>query len=162
MSDDVLSTLIPYFGCLIHPSAEGVELTGASRNHLNAAAITPRTYRAPFTLRAVAKTDSTNVRLYWHLGEIILNWECSVRQLRVHDPETGRQQGIEGRGFIEVGAWHEIVWATTADAMRLVVDGEERFAGSGHYADIEAPLGIGPCFGSTIVVRELSITASAT
>ena len=159
MSDDLLPTLIPYFGCLIQRSADGIQLTGASRNHMNAAAITPRTFRAPLTLRAVAKTDSTNLRLYWHLGEIILNWECSVRQLRVHDPGTGKQLGIEGRGFIEVGVWHEIVWRIDSGGMRLVVDGEERFAGNGNYAEIDAPLGIGPCFGSTVVVRELSVTA---
>jgi hypothetical protein len=159
VSDDLLSTLIPYFGCVIRRSADGLQLTGASRNHMNAAAITPRTFRAPFTLRVVAKTDSTNVRLYWHLGEIILNWECSVRQLRVHDPGTGRQRGIEDRGFIEVGAWHEIVWRIDAGGMRLVVDGEDRFAGNGHYAGIDAPLGIGPCFGSTVAVREFTVTA---
>ena len=64
---------------------------------MNAAAITPRIYRAPLTVRAVAKTDSTNLRLYWHIGEIILNWECSVRELRVHDPHTGDQQGLRAR-----------------------------------------------------------------
>lgn len=159
MSDDLVSTLIPYFGCVIHRSADGIQLTGAGRNHMNAAAITPRTFRAPFTLRTVAKTDSTNLRLYWHLGEIILNWECSVRQLRVHDPATGAQQGLENRGFIEAGAWHEILWEIDARAMRVVVDGEDRFVGTGMYADIDAPIGIGPCFGSTVVVREFSVTA---
>ena len=158
MTKDLISTLIPYFGCLIQPSTDGIQLTGASRNHMNAAAITPRTFRAPFTLRAVAKTDSTNLRLYWHLGEIILNWECSVRELRVHDPGTGRQIGIEDRGFIEVGVWHEIVWRIDAGAMSLVVDGEERFTCNGDYAAVDAPLAIGPCFGSTVVVREFSVS----
>lgn len=31
------------------------------------------------------------------------------------------------------------------------------YFGDGNYTDIEAPLGIGPCFGSTVVVRELSV-----
>lgn len=26
---------------------------------------------------------------HWNCGEVILNWECSVRELRVHDPATG-------------------------------------------------------------------------
>jgi hypothetical protein len=71
-SADLLATLIPYFGCLIQPTTDGIQLTGAGSHHMNAAAITPRTFRAPFTLRTVAKTDSTNLRLYWHVGEIIL------------------------------------------------------------------------------------------
>jgi hypothetical protein len=144
---------------VIRRTADGVQLTGAGGYGMNAAAITPRTFRAPFTLRVVAKTDSTNLRLYWHLGEVIFNWECSVRELRVHDPATGKQTGIHDRGFIEAGAWHEIVWTIDADSMQVVVDGDERFSSAGSYAGIEAAIGIGPCFGSTVMVRELEVTA---
>lgn len=157
MSDDLLSSMIPFFGCIIQQTSEGARLTGASRNHMNAAAITSRLFRAPFTLTTVAKTDSTNLRLYWHLGEIILNWECSIRQLRVHDPGTGKQRGIEGAGFIAIDQWHEIVWEIKAASMRLLVDGELRFEGVGEYGGIEAPLAIGPCFGSTVTVRSFDI-----
>jgi len=157
MADDVLATLIPYFGCIIERIAEGTRLTGASRNFMNAAALTPQVIRAPFTLRTVAKTDSTNVRLYWHIGEIILNWECSVRQLRVHDPATGKQVGVEDAGFITVGEWHEIVWELTRGSMRLLVDGELRFERDGEYAGIAAPLAIGPCFGSTVTVQSFVV-----
>ena len=158
-SSDLLASLLPYFGCVIHPTAAGVQLTGASRNHMNAAAICPRSFRAPFTLRTVAKTDSTNLRLYWHLGEIIFNWECSVRELRVHDPATGQQRGIEDQGFISVGEWHEIEWEVRRDSMQVQVDGGRRFAGEGDYGSIEAPLAIGPCFGSTVTVREFVVSA---
>lgn len=158
MLDELLATLLPYFGCVIRRTTEGVQLTGAGGYGMNSAAITPRTFRAPFTLRVVARTDSTNLRLYWHLGEIIFNWECSVRELRVHDPATGKQVGIHGRGFIEAGAWHEIAWAIDADAMRVTVDGDERFSTAGSYGDIEAAIGVGPCFGSTVTVRELEVT----
>ena len=150
MSDDLLPALIPFFGCVIERTPEGVRLTGASRNHMNAAALT-----------AVAKTDSTNLRLYWHLGEVILNWECSVRQLRVHLPDTGRQCGIENQGFISVDEWHEIVWEIGRDAMRVLVDGEPRFEGEGQFAAIEAPVAIGPCFGSTVTVRSFAVTEPA-
>ena len=153
MSNNLISSLIPFFGCVIRTTSDGVELTGASRNFMNAVAITPQTFRAPFTLRASAKTDSTNLRLYWHLGEIIFNWECSVRELRVHDPKTRHQQGFEDQGSITPNHWHEIEWAVTADAMRVLVDEQLRFAGDGDYAGIEAPLAIGPCFGTTVTVR---------
>jgi hypothetical protein len=155
---DLLHSLIPYFGCVIQKTAEGLQLTGADRHFMNAAAITPRTFQAPFTVRTVAKTDSTNLRLYWHLGEIILNWECSVRELRVHDPRTREQHGLEGAGFITTNEWHEVVWEITRHAMQLVVDGTTRYAGAGDYSAIDAPVGIGPCFGSTVTVREFTVT----
>lgn len=157
MNNNLISSLIPFFGCVIRTTPEGVELTGAGRNFMNAAAITPQTFRAPFTLRASARTDSTNLRLYWHLGEIIFNWECSVRELRVHDPGTGKQQGIANQGFIAPNEWHEIEWAVMAHAMRVLADGQLRFDGDGDYAAIEAPLAIGPCFGSTVTVRTLTV-----
>lgn len=159
MLDELLTTLLPYLGCVIRRTTEGVQLTGAGGYGILAAAITPRTLRAPFTMRVVAKTDSTNLRLYWHLGEIIFNWECSVRELRVHDPATGKQTGIHDRGFIEAGQWHEIVWTIDADAMQVVVNGDERFSSEGSYGGIEAAIGIGPCFGSTVMVRELEVIA---
>ena len=157
MSDDLLSSMIPFFGCTIEHAPEGTRLMGASRNHMNAVAITCQVFRPPFTLKTVAKTDSTNLRLYWHLGEIILNWECSVRQLRVHDPGTGKQWGIEDAGFITVDQWHEIDWEIKPGSMRLLIDGQLRFEQEGEYGQIEAPLAIGPCFGSTVTVRLLHI-----
>ena len=157
MPDNLLPSMIPFFGCTIERTHEGARLTGASRNHMNAVAITSQVFRAPFTLKTVAKTDSTNVRLYWHLGEVIFNWECSIRQLRVHDPGTGKQRGIEDAGFIAVDQWHEIVWAIKPGSMRLLVDGELRFECDGDYGSIEAPLAIGPCFGSTMTVRSFVV-----
>lgn len=158
MTGDALPPLLPFFGCVIERTSEGIQLRGAGRNHMNASAITDRCYRAPFTLRVVAKTDSTNLRLYWHLGEVIFNWECSVRQLRVHDPATGEQWGLEDQGFISIGEWHEFTWEVRPDSMRVVVDGRQRFAGEGLYGGIDAPLAIGPCFGSTVTVREFAVT----
>jgi hypothetical protein len=157
MSDDLLSSMIPFFGCIIERVPEGARLTGASRNHMNAVAVTRQVFKAPFTLKSVAKTDSTNLRLYWHLGEIILNWECSVRQLRVHDPGTGRQRGVEDAGFIAVDQWHEVEWEITHGSMRLLVDGKLRYEAEGEYGNIEAPLAIGPCFGSTVTVQSFAV-----
>jgi hypothetical protein len=44
MSDNLISSLIPFFGCVIRPTPDGIELTGASRNFMNATAITPQNY----------------------------------------------------------------------------------------------------------------------
>ena len=157
MSDDLLPSMVPFFGCTIERTPEGVQLFGASRNHMNAVAITRQVFRAPFRLTTVARTDSTNLRLYWHLGEVIFNWECSIRQLRVHDPRTGSQRGIEDAGFITVNQWHEIVWDIKPSSMRLLVDGELRYERNGEYGNIEAPLAIGPCFGSTVTVKSFVV-----
>ena len=109
------------------------------------------------SLKTVAKTDSTNLRLYWHVGEVIFNWECSVRRLKVHDPATGQWWDADEEGFIEVNQWHDIAWEIAPDSMRVLVDGKVRFERSGDWGSIEAPVAIGPCFGSTVTVRSLTV-----
>ena len=157
MPDDLLSSMIPFMGCVIERTTEGVRLTGASRDHLMAVAVTCRTFRPPFIVRTVARTDSTNLRLYWHVGEIIFNWECSVRRLKVHDPATGQWWDADEEGFIEANQWHEIAWEIAPNSMRVVVDGRVRFERTGEWGSIEAPAAIGPCFGSTVTVRSFTV-----
>jgi hypothetical protein len=41
--------------------------------------------------------------------------------------------------------------------MRVTVDGEIRFDGGGDYSGIESTPSVGPCFGSSVSVREFSI-----
>src|SRR5690348_11650229 len=157
MSSDLLPSMLPFMGCVIEPTPDGVKLTGASRDHMMAVALTPKLFRPPFTIKTVAKTDSTNLRLYWHVGEVIFNWECSVRRLKVHDPETGAWWNGEGEGFIEVDQWHDIAWEIRPDSMRVVVDGKVRFERTGNWRDIQAPVAIGPCFGSRVTVKSFSV-----
>src|SRR5579863_3070500 len=126
MSNDLLPSMIPFMGCVMVRAADGIQLTGASRDHMMAVALTCRSFRPPFTVRTVARTDSTNLRLYWHVGEVIFNWECSVRRLKVHDPATGEWHDGDDRGFIEPGAWHDIVWEIRRESMRVRVDGKDR------------------------------------
>ena len=162
MPRDLLPSMIPFFGGILTSSQEGLRLTGAGANHMNAVAVTDEAFEAPFTLTAVAKTDSTNLRLYWHVGEIIFNWECSVRELRVHHPVTGEQWGIKDHGFLTVDHWHEIVWEVKRDSMRVIVDGEVRFHKEGDdFSQVRSAVGIGPCFGSTVTVQSFSIDSMA-
>ena len=157
MPNDLLSSMIPFMGCIMAQTPDGVRLTGASRDHMMAVAVTCKTFRPPFTVKTVAKTDSTNLRLYWHVGEVIFNWECSIRRLKVHDPATGRWWDAEDEGFIEVNQWHEIAWEISPNSTRVLVDGKLRFERSGDWGRIEAPAAIGPCFGSTVTVRSFTI-----
>ena len=157
MSSDLLPSMIPFMGCVIERMSDGVKLTGASRDHMMAVALTPKLFRPPFTVKTVAKTDSTNLRLYWHVGEVIFNWECSIRCLKVHDPGTGRWWDAENKGFIEVDRWHEIAWEINPSSMRVLVDGVVRFEQSGNWENVEAPVAIGPCFGSAVTVQSFEI-----
>jgi hypothetical protein len=158
MPRDLIHSVVPYFGCVIEPVPEGLKLTGASRDFMNAAAVATRAFKPPFRFRAVAMTDSTNLRLYWHIGEVIFNWECSIRELRVHDPATREQWGIKDQGFLTPGEWHEVIWEIHPTSMQVIADGRQRFACEGEYGGITAPVAIGPCFGSTVTVRELEVT----
>lgn len=157
MAKDLVSQLIPFMGCVMERTREGLKLTGASQDHMMAVALTPKLFRPPFTVKAVAKTDSTNLRLYWHVGEIIFNWECSVRRLKVHDPETGCWHDGPDKGFIEPNQWHEIVWEIRPKSMRVLADGELRFEAKGKWGSIKAPVAIGPCFGSTVTVKAFEV-----
>ncbi len=77
------------------------------------------------------------------------------------DPATAEKHGIEGKGFITTTDWHEIVWEIQLDRMRVIVDDEVRFDAPGNYSGIESAPSVGPCFGSTISIREFSITSLA-
>jgi hypothetical protein len=41
--------------------------------------------------------------------------------------------------------------------MTVLADGQQRFAVDGDYRGIAAALAIGPCFGSTVTLGELSV-----
>jgi hypothetical protein len=50
---------------------------------------------------------------------------------------------------------------TRLDRMRVIVDDEVRFDTQGDYSGIESAPSVGPCFGSTVSIRECSITPLA-
>jgi len=158
MHDNLITRLIPHQGCVITRKDDAIEIAGSAMNWVMSAAVAPFVSRAPFTFRVVGKTDSTNLRMHWHRGELIFNWECSVRELRVHDPATAEQHGLKDKGFLTTNDWHEIRWEIGLDRMRVIVDGEVRFDAVGDYSGIESAPSVGPCFGSTIAVREFNIT----
>ena len=161
MAENLIHRLIPHQGCVISRTADGIDIAGSAMNWVMSAGVAPFACRAPFASRVVGRTDSTNLRMHWHRGELIFNWECSVRELRVHDPATAEQHGIKDGGFIAPADWHEIVWEIGLDRMRVIVDEEVRFEAPGDYSGIESAPSVGPCFGSTISIREFSITPMA-
>jgi hypothetical protein len=157
MAENLIDKLVPHQGCVLIRNGDAVEIAGSAMNWVMSAAVAPVICRTPFAFRVVGKTDSTNLRMHFHRGELIFNWECSVGELRVHDPATGEQHGLKGKGFINTNEWHDIVWEIALDRMRVLVNGEVRFEGTGDYRGIESAPSVGPCFGSTVTVREFSI-----
>ena len=158
MAENLIHKLIPHQGCVISRTVDGIDIAGSAMNWVMSAGVAPFVCCAPFAFRVVGKTDSTNLRMHWHRGELIFNWECNVRELRVHDPATAVQQGLEGKGFIATNEWHDIAWEIRLAHMRVMVDGEVRFEGPGNYSGFESAPSVGPCFGSAISVREFSVT----
>ena len=157
MSENLIDRLVPHQGCVITRRDGAIEIAGSAMNWVMSAAVAPLVCRAPFVFRVVGKTDSTNLRMHFHRGELIFNWECSVRELRVHDPATAEQHSLKDKGFLTTTDWHEILWEIKLDRMRVIVDGDVRYDGAGNYAGIESAPSVGPCFGSTVSVREFRI-----
>ena len=115
-------------------------------------------YRPPFALHLRAKTDTTNIRLYYNAGMVILNWEVRPSELRFHDPVNDRITRFRGKGTIEPNKFHDIVWEVYPDGTRLVLNDKQVMRKLGEYGDLVAPVGIGPAFGSVITVESFSVT----
>jgi hypothetical protein len=157
MSDNLIDRLIPHQGCVITRQGDAIHIAGSATNWVMSAAVAPFVCRPPFTFRVVGRTDSTNLRMHFHRGELIFNWECNVRELRVHDPATAQQHGLDDKGFISTNEWHDLAWEIGLDRMRVIVDREVRYDGPGDYSGIESAPSVGPCFGSAIAIREFTI-----
>jgi hypothetical protein len=161
MTENLIKRLVPHQGCVITPIGDGVAIAGSAMNWVMSAAVAPMVFKPPFAFRVVGQTDSTNLRMHFHRGELIFNWECNVRELRVHDPATAEQHPVKEMGFLKPGEWHEIVWEIGLDRMRVLVNGETRFEKQADYSGIASAPSVGPCFGSTVSVREFTVTPLA-
>lgn len=126
---------------------------------------TPDKYALPLKIAITAKTDSTNIRLYYGVGEIIFNWECNLNQLRLHDPLTAAQFGYNDLGYIEPNQLTEIVWELELNVMRIIVDGKVRFESSDvpYLQDIKkskkilSKVGVGSAWGSNITITKFDV-----
>jgi hypothetical protein len=90
---------------------------------------------------------------------VIFNWEVRPGQLRVHDPLTDRIKAVPEKGLITENEWHDVTWEIMPGWMRISVDDEVRYEGPGEYSNIEAPVGIGPCYGSVVSVESFVVEA---
>ena len=128
---------------------------------------TKKAFSLPLMIRTRVKTDHQNIRLYYHRGEVILNWECNEPELRYHDPLTGNNNGYNGRGKIAENQWHDIIWILQKEYMAIVVDGEIRYCGIDsdyHHqwdkaSSLRAGAGVGSAWNSTVTVESFAVAS---
>jgi hypothetical protein len=90
----------------------------------------------------VAKTENTDLRLYYtEHGIIIFNWEKDRRMLHYENP-AGADGDIADQGTIEPGRWVTISWIFEPDRQVILVDGEQRGVLPGDYRNIEGRAGV--------------------
>jgi len=120
-----------------------------------------REFKPPFRIVARAATDSTNIRFYYSGTLVIFNWEMNTAELRIHHPATGVKAGIRDMGQLEINKMHDIVIDVLLDKVQVSVDGGIRGVLPGTPSDntagLEAPIGIGPAFGSVVTVESLRV-----
>ena len=142
-------------GCFFLEQPEGVKVFGNGR------LLSKEEFTTPLTLRAIIKTDITNIRLYFAKGMLILNWELNPHELRLHDVRHGKPGAFPGRGFVEVNAWHEIQWVIGAESTQVFVDGAERVNLNADHTGVKGPVGLGAAQGSTVTVKEFEVRSAS-
>jgi hypothetical protein len=146
---DILSTMVPEANVRAANEPDGLTLrwAGGPANRL----MSTQTFKPPFIIRTRAKTDAFNIRLYCGAGQIIFNWEMNAQELRVHDPLSGQQIGVPGKGVISPNEWHAITWEIQNYGMRVIVDGQLRFQNRKDYHTLDGAVGIAAVFSKVTV-----------
>ncbi|MDB6112186.1 MAG: hypothetical protein JWR69_3936, partial [Pedosphaera sp.] len=129
-TNDLLPSMRAYVNSKISIRSEGMVITGEG------GLVTRVEYSPPFVIRAVAKTDLTNIRLVYGQGLVIFNWELNPAELRFHDPGTGKPSGVPGQGRVPVNEWQEIEWRVESNSASIAVNGTQRAKFSGNYTGI--------------------------
>ncbi|MCL2088260.1 MAG: MerR family transcriptional regulator [Oscillospiraceae bacterium] len=118
---------------------------------------TAESFTLPLKIDLTAKTDDTNIRIYWGRGQIILNWEQDKRKLILRDPHSGKETRLEG-GYITPGEYHDISWIIHEDYSALIVNGIVRSYIESATPQMSANVRISSGYGSTLTVDSLTVT----
>lgn len=160
MKEIPLADLLPVSQCVAKCDSGHLSLSGFGYVR------TPAVYEVPLRIEAVAKTDSTNLRLHYAKGHVILNWEAVPDQLACYEPVYGHAFHVRGQGRIPQDSWVKVSWVVERDFMRVLVDDELRYTNEGEngdefhridYRGLIGPVCIGPGWGSTVTVRSLAV-----
>ncbi|ARU60791.1 hypothetical protein CBW65_06565 [Tumebacillus avium] len=167
MNSIPLHELVPVSACQARLQDLELELSGTGYVQ------TRESYQVPLQIEVVAKTDSTNLRLHFGKGQIILNWEEDPNCFVIHEPVMGHDWKLQGKGGIPINEWVTVTWIIDRTQMTVLVNGEERFTfspddglvtlGSGmpwllaNYIHLSSPIGVGPAWGSTVTIRSVRV-----
>ncbi len=160
MAEILLSEMLPVSECSV--SSDGVHLRLSGYGY----ARTPEAYAVPLMFEAIAKTDSTNLRLHFAKGHIIFNWEALPGQMACYEPVYGHPFTVKEQGQVPEDTWVKITWVIGENQMQVLVDDELRYTNAGetgddfhpvNYRGLFGPVGIGPAWGSTVTVRSLTV-----
>jgi len=130
--------------------------------------VTPQQFTAPLKIELRAKTDSTNIRMNYAQGGVVLNWEVRPDELRIHDIATDRGYGFRKCGEIPTGEFVDIEWILAKDVMAVKVNGEIRHIGDEYdYIKefketpgftLSSAVAIAAAWGSTVTAEHLCVT----
>lgn len=123
---------------------------------------TPDELAVPVRIDVIAKVEKNNLRLYFgEKGELIFNWELNNRELRYHDPATGRHHGVANQGSLEPGRWATITWLIEPRRATVLVDGKRRATFEGDYGNLRGTAGIG-AVDSVVTVKSWRFAPAGT
>ena len=115
-------------------------------------------FEPPFVISTRVGTDSVNIRYFWRSKTLtIFNWEVNRGQLRLHDPASGKQRGINGMGYVKENELHDIRIVFTKERISIYANGELRGTMEGNYSGLKGQVGIGPAFGSSLTLEKFEI-----
>ncbi|MBR4868811.1 MAG: MerR family transcriptional regulator [Clostridia bacterium] len=119
-------------------------------------------FSVPMEYTTVAKVSKENLRLYFHRGVLILNWE--KQQLFWRDPLTGEERLFSGLGYIAPNQFHTIRQIFDHDTYLLEIDGiAQLLLHDAPYMKQTTPfagkVGIGTAFSNTVTVKSLTVAS---
>ncbi len=118
----------------------------------------------PFKIDIRVKTDSTNIHLHYHRGNVLFEgWRHIPGELRIADIATGLDLGYPGKSIIPVDKFMDISWIVHRNFMAVIVDGDVRHYSEHYpYMNLEnIPSGkirFGAAKGSKITVEKLTVS----
>ncbi|HXT42479.1 MAG TPA: J domain-containing protein [Candidatus Angelobacter sp.] len=152
-SSDILASMTPVNEIEVIQGPEGVILNSkGERDYIQAS----RLVRPPCVVKARAKTDLKDLRLYFGIGEVIFNWRDNPSELRIVDPVTGRIIPVARQGLVSPNDWHDLTWEMATNEMRVMVDGETRFESKGDYRRVKGYPAIGG-YQDQVMVKSFSV-----
>jgi hypothetical protein len=120
--------------------------------------LTAKEFKTPITITARVKTNKNNIRLYFgEKGVVIFDWEYNGKELRHHDPRSGEESPLAGKGDIPKNEFATIEWTIDAKGSHISVDGVERCTMPGDFTGLSGKAGIGTYDGSMLTVKSFTV-----